>query len=88
MAILIAYGGTATEGVRVYVFRDVDGTNYEAVIDNPWTVMMAYATSVSRRKTFFVPGDQVSRFKIHLTNDAGAQVTATVTYQQFTLDDA
>lgn len=81
VSVEIAYGGTATEGVNVYLLRDVDGTNYEAVADGPWGFAMPYATSVTRRRTFWVPG-WISKFKVHLTNDSGASVTATVRTQQ------
>lgn len=81
VSVTIAYGATATEGIKVYVLRDVDGTNFEAVADNPWGFEMPYGASTTHRKTFTVPGD-ISDFKVHLTNDGGASVTATVRYRQ------
>lgn len=77
VSIEIAYGATANEGVKVYVLRDVDGTNFEAEADSPWGFEMPYSTSTTHRKTFTVPGS-ISAFVILLTNDSGAQVTATV----------
>lgn len=86
VSIQIAYGGTANEGVKVYLLRDTDGTNYEDTTDAPWAFMMPYAISVTRRRTFTVSAMMVSNFKIKLTNDSGATVTATVRYRQATVD--
>jgi len=58
-----------------------DGTNFETESDAPWGFSMPYATSVTRRKVFTVPGS-IGSFKILLTNDTGASVTADVDYRQ------
>lgn len=81
VSVEIAYGATASQGVKVYILRDVDGTNYEAVADGAWGFEMPKTTSTTHRRSFTVSAD-ISRFKIHLTNDSGASVTATVRYQQ------
>lgn len=86
VSVTIAYGGTADEGVKVYILRDVDGTNYEAVADGPWGFMLPYTISTTHRRSFTVAGDRVSSFKVHVTNDSGATVTATVRYRQATTD--
>lgn len=65
-----------------YVLKDVNGTDFEGEDDKPWGVRLEYSASNTRRKTFFVPGDEVSSFKIMLTNDSGASVTATVKTKQ------
>lgn len=86
VSVSIAYGGTASEGVKVYVLRDYDGTNYEAVVDGPWGFMMPYTSSTTHNRTFTVLGNSVSKFKVHLTNGSGASVTASVKTRQFTID--
>lgn len=83
VSVEIAYGSPASEGVKVYVFGDVDGTNYEAVADGPWGFQMSNTASTTHRKTFQVFGRDYDDFKVHLTNDTGASVTATVRYKQF-----
>lgn len=77
VSVAVAYGD-ATEGVKVFVLRDVDGTNYEAVTDKPWGFELPYAGSATRRRTFTVSADRVSSFKVLVTNDTGDDVTATV----------
>lgn len=86
VSVTILYGSTATEGVMVYVLRDVDGTNYEATTDGPWGFMMPYTVSTTHRRAFTVSGDRISSYKIHLVNNTGASVTATVRYKQATTD--
>lgn len=86
VSVRVTYGGTATEGIKVYVLRDLDGTNYETVNDNPWGIELPYAVSGSRSRVFTIPSQLASNFKIHVTNDSGAAVTCTVKTRQFTLD--
>src|SRR3712207_2655634 len=57
VSIEVAYGATASEGVKVYLLRDVDGTNYEAVADGPWGFEMPKTVSTTHRKPFTVPPD-------------------------------
>lgn len=82
VSVEIAYGGTVNEGVKVYVLRDVDGTNFEAVADLPYGFELPRAASTTFRRSFTVPAGEVSAFKIHLTNNSGASVTATVRTRQ------
>ena len=87
ISVTVVYDATtADEGVKVYVLRDVDGTNYEAVVDGPWSFMMPYTINTTHRRTFTVLGNNTSKFKVEVTNDSGASVTATVRYKQFTID--
>lgn len=82
VSVSIAYGGTATEGAKVYILSDTDGTNYEAVADNPARVyQLPYSTSTTYRRTFAIPATDYDDFKVHVTNDSGATVTATVDYK-------
>ena len=59
----------------------VDGTNFEAHADNPFAFSMPYTISTTHRRTITVFGE-TSNFKVHLRNDSGASVTATVRYRQ------
>lgn len=81
VSVTIAYGGTFDEGVMVYVLRDIDGTNYEAVADGPWQFEMPGSTSTTYRRQFHVPAITGSSIKVHLVNDSGASVTASVSYK-------
>ncbi|MAT39199.1 MAG: hypothetical protein CL946_06315 [Ectothiorhodospiraceae bacterium] len=80
ISVEVAYGTTATEGVKVYVLRD--GVAYETENDKPFGMSLQYSTSTSYRKTFTVRGDEVSRFKILITNDSGDTVDASAYYKQ------
>ncbi len=86
VSVSIAYGGTATEGCKVYLLRDIDNTNFETTSDLPWGFQMPFATSVTRVRTFTVNGSMISKFKILVSNASGATVTATVRYKQATID--
>jgi hypothetical protein len=86
VAVTVAYGA-ATEGVKVYILRDVDGT-YETVNDTPFAFQMPYTTSGTRIKTLLVSGTAVSQFKVKVTNDSGASATVTVSYKQMVLNQA
>ncbi len=81
VSVTAAYGATATQGLKVYILRDVDGTNYEAVADGAWGFEMPKTVSANHRRSFTVP-DSVSNFKVHVTNDSGASVTTTVRTRQ------
>lgn len=80
VAVMIAYGATANQGVKVYVLRE-GASAYEAEADNPWGFEMPYSTSTTHRRTFTVPAS-IGRFQVLLTNDSGASVTADVDYRQ------
>lgn len=82
VSITVVYGGTANEGIVAYVLRDTNGTNYESVADLPWGIALPADISTTFRRTFTVTADRVSNFKVHVTNDSGASVTATVKYRQ------
>jgi hypothetical protein len=86
VSVTIAYGGTVNQGVKVYILRDIDGTNYEAVTDKPWGFEMPSSVSTTYRRAFAVCADRISNFKVHVTNDSGASVTATVKTRQATID--
>lgn len=84
VSVTIDYGTTADAGVKVYVLRDADGTNYEAAGDDPWMFEMPFSISTTHRRTFSVSPSHVSSFKVSVQNDSGATVTATVRYKQAT----
>jgi len=84
VGITVAYGGTANEGVKVFVLGLVDGTNYEAEADDPWGFEMPFSTATTHRRTFVVPAGVHDSFKILATNDSGAQITLDVDYDQAT----
>lgn len=70
--------GSPTAGLKVYILRDLDGTNYQTVDDAPWGWEMPYAGGAERRGAVTVRGDEASSFKVLLTNASGVTVTATV----------
>lgn len=86
VSLEVTYGTTADEGVKIYILRDVDGTDFENPNDNPWGFQMPYTTSTTHRRTFNVPAERTSKFKVHISNDSGAAVTATIRYKQATIE--
>lgn len=87
IGVTCAYGATATEGLKVYIAAEIDGTNYETVNDVPMFISLEYAVSATRYKRFWVPGS-TGDFKIICTNDSGASVTVDVDYRQHTVATA
>jgi hypothetical protein len=83
VSVTAAYGA-GTVGASdciVYLLRDVDGTNYEAIADGPWGFSLAKTASTTHRRTFTVPAS-VGRFQILVRNNTGVTVTATVRFRQ------
>ena len=61
----------ATGGLKVYILRDVNATDYEIdpVTDSnsgPWGFEMPFSQNATIRKTIFLSGGQYSAFKIFL----------------------
>ena len=71
----------ATAGLTVYVLRDVNGTDYEAIADGPWGFEMAFTQSGTNRKTFHVDPGIAGSFKIYLNwgNTTGSSVATVAT---------
>lgn len=81
----IAYGATVNEGAFVYVLKEkAGGGAYEDIDDDPYGFEMPSAVSSTRNRALPVPGVVANSFKILVTNDSGASVTATVDYKQAT----
>jgi hypothetical protein len=70
-----------TAGLRVYLLRDINGTDYEASGDNPWGFEMPFTQSGSNRRTFSVDPGMVGSFKILLDwgNTTANSVATTAT---------
>lgn len=66
----------ATAGLFVYIFRDINGTDYEDESDGPWGFEMPFTQNGTNRRTFAVPPDMTSSFKIGLVwlNSTGSSV--------------
>jgi hypothetical protein len=81
ISVACAYGGTATEGLKVYLLADSNSTD-EAVADVPARAyQLPYSTSTTYRRVYSIPATDYSSFKVHVTNNSGATVTVTVTYK-------
>ena len=87
VSVTVAYGGSATDPITVYLLRDVDGTNYESEDDKPFGFQMPVTASGTHRRTFFVCGESVSKFKVKVVNTSGDSVTATVRYKQMIIEN-
>lgn len=86
IAISVTYGGSPTNGVNVYVLRDVNGSFEDPSNDRPFGFQMPYVASGTCKRTFSVMADRVSNFKICVVNNTGDTVTATVTYKQSVIE--
>ena len=71
----------ATGGLVVYIFRDINGTDYETFADNPFSFEMPFTQNGTNRRTISVPPDMTSSFKIGLEwlNSTGSAVATTRT---------
>lgn len=69
--------GSPTQGLKVYLLRDTDGTTYEGEADLPWGFEMPYSGGGTYRRSFSVDPSRLGGFKILVTNDSGVQVTVT-----------
>lgn len=88
VSVVATYSNHAiTQGVKVYVLRELDGTNYEGENDNPWGFEAPYVQNGTRNRVFNVDPGQAGGFKILLTYDglAGSSVTVTVRYRTATI---
>jgi len=79
----------ATGGLRVYILRDVNGTDFEIdpVADSnsvPWGFEMPFSQNGTIRRTFTLYGVDISRFKIflHWANTTASSNVAVVTSYQ------
>lgn len=84
VSIEVAYGGTVSGGAAiVYLERDVDGTNYEAVADSPYSFRMPVTASTTHRRAITVPGHLVGKFRVRVANPNGnSTLTCTVRTRQ------
>lgn len=78
ISIKVVYHASSTAAVTVYVLRDTDGTNYEAITDAPWAFTMPFTAGGTHYKTFTVDAAQASSFKVAINNAGGQTVTNTV----------
>ena len=83
----------ATGGLRVYILRDVNGTDYEIdpvtdTLSTPWGFEMVFSQNKTIRKTFTLYGMDISRFKIFLhwaNTTASSNVVVVTSYQVSTI---
>lgn len=80
--------GSPTQGLKVYILRELDGTNYQTIDDAPWGWEMPYAGGAERRGAVTIRGDEMGRFKILLSNASGVTVTVTVRYRTAVIGSA
>lgn len=83
ISLKCAYGATATVGLKVYLLRETDSSEYEAVADKPYGFEMPFTVSTTHRRGFWVP-HSFGAFKIRVENPSGASVTVTVKTRQQT----
>ena len=71
----------ATDGLHVYLLRDINGTDYEGVDDVPFGFEMPFLQNGTRRRTFSVDPGMIGSFKILLVwgNTTASSVATTAT---------
>lgn len=82
VAVEVVYGNPATEGVKVYVAPNTGAAVAADLADSPWGFEMPYTASTTHHRHFFVDGTAIGSFRVLLTNDSGAAVTATLGTKQ------
>lgn len=63
----------ATGGLSIYILRDINGTDYEAIGDNPWGFEMVFTQNDTNRRAFAIDCSGINSFKIY---QAWANTTA------------
>ena len=68
-------------GLLVYILRDINGTDYESSADGAWSFEMPFTQNGTHRRSFAVPPDMTSSFKIGLDwqNATGSSVATVAT---------
>ena len=59
----------ATGGLFVHILRDINGTDYELEVDNPWAFEMVFTQNGTNRRTFVLSAADFQKFKIFLDWD-------------------
>lgn len=75
----------ATGGLKIYIFRRIKGSTYEGFSDAGWLFEMTFAQNGTRRRTFSVPPDMTSKFKVGLewlNTTGGSNVTVATAISQ------
>lgn len=88
VSIICDYGGTADEGIKVYVAGEGGDGTYEAVADEPFGIQLPATVSTTHRDRLVVDARNYASFKIIVTNDSGASVDVDIYYKRFQLESA
>ena len=87
-------GNPLDSGCEVRILRDIDGTNFETEADVPYglTMPIGYeetdfnpATPSQRVQNIFVDSRRVSKFKVHVRNRTGDDLTVHLSYKSVSL---
>jgi len=81
--VKIVYGNPATEGAKVYLLPEISDGVFAAIADGNPIAEMEAAVGATRNAWFAIP-PEMRKFKVGISNDSGASITATVNYQRQT----
>ena len=82
-----AHALAAGTAFMVYVLRDINGADYEAVADAPWGFAMPFTNGGTNRRAFGVDPKMIGKFKVHCVwGNTTASATATVVAKVRTAD--
>jgi hypothetical protein len=88
LSITAVYSAHAfVSGGIVAILRDIDGTNYETILDLPWQLQLPFGNAVTRYRAFSVDPRQLRAFKVYADCPAltSASITYTIRYRTATL---
>lgn len=81
VCIEVAYGGVATSGARVYIVRNVKGSD-EVETDNPYGFELPFSVNKTYRRNVTIDALDMAEFKVLIVNASGGSITSTVSYRQ------
>jgi len=70
-------------GLRIVIFRSVDGTDWEDDSDNPFQFVMAFTQNATNRKVFWINSRRTKQFKFYAIWEnatGGSEVTFDAKY--------
>ncbi|MFO1259061.1 MAG: hypothetical protein U1E78_11720 [Gammaproteobacteria bacterium] len=81
VCVEVAYSGVATAGARVYIVRNVKGSD-EVETDNPYGFELPFSINKTYRRNVTIDALDMAEFKVLIVNASGGSITSTVSYRQ------
>ena len=76
ISVQVTYNASATQGARIQIERDIDGTGFEGESSAPWVIPVPFTAGATRERNVFVDGASNGKFRVRVVNlDTGQAVT-------------